>query len=332
MLIKRLAARTSGLERVTNALRQLYGRVGDLYTFATELRGQIDRHVNSVAQIQRQIDEQSERVAQIQSQVRQQSTSVVELGRTLNIIRQELLLVYERPHPASSSNGNAQPLDPPILRDFVEASRINEVYPTDLFPELEKVSIAVGAINEESSHTNQVDLLYVAAMAKAREAVNIFEIGTYQGRTTYHLAMASPNARVTTLNLPPEKDPSVAAFLGIMYKGSDKEKQITQLYADSREFDPTPYTGQMDYIFVDGDHSYELVKNDTEKALVMLKRGGMVVWHDYAAKSPGVVRYIKEFSQSRSVFRLKHTCLIVYIDGVDAMAFQPPARRPSWVS
>jgi predicted O-methyltransferase YrrM len=324
-LIKKMSARTFSLERVTNALRQLYGRPGELYTFVKDMRGQIGRAVDSVNDIQRQ-------VAQIQSEVRQHSKSLVELGRTLNIIREELLLVYERPHAASPETLTMPSVDPPILRDFVEGSRIKEVYPTDLFPQLEAVSIPVGAINEESGHSNQVDLLYVAAMAKARGAVNIFEIGTYQGRTTYHLAAASPNARVTTLNLPPEKDPSVAAFLGIVYKGTDKENQITQLFADSQEFDPNPYTGQMDYIFVDGDHSYELVKNDTEKALVMLKPGGMIVWHDYAAKSPGVVRYIKEFSQSRSVFRLKHTCLIVYIDGVDAMAFQPSARRPSWVS
>jgi predicted O-methyltransferase YrrM len=290
--------------------QRLFGRIGaayrtllDLYALASDLKRQLH----------------------------QQSKSIVEVGRTLNIMRDELLLVYDRPQSKTTALGESS-FDPPILRDYVEGSRIKEVYPTDLFPQLEKVSMPIAAINEESAHPNQVDLLYVAAMAKARGAERIFEIGTYQGRTTYHLALASPNAHVTTLNLPPEKDPSVAPFLGIMYKGSDREKQITQLYADSREFDPSPFAGRMDYIFVDGDHSYELVKNDTEKALAMLKSGGMIVWHDYAAKSPGVVRYIKEFSETRPVFRLKHTCLIVYIDGVDPLTFQAPPRRPSWVS
>lgn len=260
----------------------------------------------------------------------QHMQGIVEIGRTLNIIRQELLLVYDRPQ--SAAGATAEKNDPAILRDYVDGSRIKEVYPTDLFPGLEKVSMPVGAIHEETQHPNQVDLLYVAAMAKARAARTIFEFGTYQGRTTYHLALASPATQVTTLNLPPDKDPSVAPFLGVMFKGTELEARIKQIFADSREFDPTPFAGTMDYIFVDGDHSYELVKNDTELALKMLKPGGMIVWHDYAAKSPGVVRYIKEFADGRSVFRLKHTCVIAYIDGVDAMAFEPPPRRKSWLS
>ena len=264
------------------------------------------------------------KVSRALEQQQQQLKAIVEVGRTLNVIRQELLLVYERPVGAYAKSDDG-PADPAILRDYVAASRMKEVYPTDLFPGLETVSMPVGAIHEETQHPNQADLLYVAAFAKVRGARSIFEFGTYQGRTTFHLTMASPDAHVTTLNLPPEDDPSVAPFLGIMFKGSERERQITQVYADSRKFDPAPYAGQMDYIFIDGDHSYELVKNDTEKALVMLKPGGMMVWHDYAAKSPGVVRYMKEFSEQRPVFRIKHTCLTVYID-VDA----EPRPRPPW--
>jgi len=262
----------------------------------------------------------------------QQLKAIVEVGRTLNIIRQELLLVYDRPSGGSVGTKDDGPADPAILRDYVAASRMKEVYPTDLFPGLEAVSMPVGAIHEETQHPNQADLLYVAAFAKVRGARNIFEFGTYQGRTTFHLTMAAPDAHVTTLNLPPEDDPSVAPFLGVMFKGTDREKQITQVFADSRKFDPAPYAQSMDYIFIDGDHSYELVKNDTEKALVMLKPGGMMVWHDYAAKSPGVVRYMKEFSEQRPIFRIKHTCLTVYLDGVDATTFAPPPRRKSWIS
>lgn len=263
---------------------------------------------------------------------KQQLKATVEIGRTLNVIRQELLLVSERPLGMTDALRPADTEDPTILRDYVEGSRIRELYPTDLVPNLESVSLPVGAIHEESQHPNQVDLLYVAAIAKARETKRIFEFGTYQGRTTYHLALASPETTVTTLNLPPDRDPSVAPFLGVMFRDSDVAPRITQVLADSRDFDPAPYAEAMDYVFVDGDHTYELVRNDSEKALSMLAPGGMIVWHDYAAKSPGVVRYIREFSQERPVFRLRNTCLIVYLDGVDAMAYEPPPRRRSWLS
>lgn len=257
--------------------------------------------------------------------------SVVEVGRTLNIVRDELLLVIERPS-ARTSETEEFTTDSALLRDYIVDSNIREIYPTDLFPGLDKISVAIGAINEESGHFNQVDLLYVAAIAKFRECRRIFEIGTYQGRTTYHLTLAAEDALVYTLNLPPEEDPSVAEFIGCWFKNTDRERQIRQIFANSSDFDPTPYIGAMNLVFVDGDHSYEAVKNDSEKALQMLAPGGIMLWHDFATKSPGVVRYLREFSRQRPLFRLKHTCLALYIDGFDVAAYLPPPRRLSWVT
>ncbi|MDQ3624650.1 MAG: class I SAM-dependent methyltransferase [Verrucomicrobiota bacterium] len=108
-----------------------------------------------------------------------------------------------------------------------------------------------------------------------------------------------------------------------MIRNSPLGDRIEQLYGDSRAFDTAPYAKSMDYIFVDADHSYDGIKNDTTKAFEMLRPGGVIVWHDYAGKSPGVYRFIKEFSQQRPVFRIRSTCLIVYLDGVDAGTFVP---------
>ena len=85
----------------------------------------------------------------------------------------------------------------------------------------------------------------------------------------------------------------------------------------------------MDFIFVDADHSYDLVKNDTEKAIEMLAPGGLLIWHDYAEKSPGVMRFVQEFSVNKPVFHIRTTCLAVYIDGVDAISFAAHPLRPS---
>jgi predicted O-methyltransferase YrrM len=254
--------------------------------------------------------------------------AMVELGRMQNILREEVSVIVQRPgQPAQAGSG-----DSALVREYVAASRMRELYPTDLFPGLDRVSLPVGAIHEESEHVNQVDLLYVAGIAKLRGCRRMFEFGTYQGRTTYHLTFASENPRVFSLNLPPDKDPSVASFLGSWFKGTDRERFITQILEDSRSFDPAPYERQMDLVFVDGDHSYEAVKNDSEKALRMLAPGGIILWHDFAAKTPGIVRYMKEFSQQRPVFRLKHTCLVAFIDGMDVEGYVPPARRGSWLS
>ena len=201
----------------------------------------------------------------------------------------------------------------------LEDSRIREVYVQELFPGIEKESVPIGVINELTGHANKTDMLYVSAVAKHIGAKKMFEFGTYMGRTTFHLAHNNPAGQVFTLNLPPERDPRYAPFMGVLFKGREEEMRITQIHSDSREFDTAPYRQQFDFVFVDGDHSYDLVKNDTQKAFELLKQGGVIMWHDYAPKSDGLVRFFKEFTQDRPLFRIRSTCLLVYIDGVDVM-------------
>ncbi|WP_173068550.1 glycosyltransferase [Sulfurimicrobium lacus] len=201
----------------------------------------------------------------------------------------------------------------------LEDSRIREVYVQELFPGIEKESVPIGVINELTGHANKTDMLYVSAVAKHIGAKKMFEFGTYMGRTTFHLAHNNPDGQVFTLNLPPERDPRYAPYMGVLFKGREEEKRITQIHSDSREFDTAPYRQQFDFVFVDGDHSYDLVKNDTQKAFELIKQGGVIMWHDYAPKSDGLVRFFKEFTQDRPLFRIRSTCLLVYIDGVDVM-------------
>ena len=185
----------------------------------------------------------------------------------------------------------------------------------------------IGAINQESAHENQVDLLYVTAIAKAIGARRMFEIGTYLGRTTLHLAKVAPDARVWTLNLPPEADPRIAPLLGSYYRGRPEQKRIHEIWTDSRSFEPGDLVGTMDLVFIDADHSYEAVMADTQRALGLLRPGGVLLWHDYAAKSPGVVRFAHDFAQTRPIFRIKHTYLLCLIDGVDALGFKPASMQ-----
>ena len=199
--------------------------------------------------------------------------------------------------------------------------RIRELYLAELFPSIRDIRMPVGVVHEESHHPNKIDMLYVCAIAAVRQAKRIFEFGTYRGQTTCGLASIAEDAAVWTLNLPPESSDRYSQYIGEFIKTSPCRSRIHQLYADSYAFDTTPYRDSMDFVFVDADHSYPAVKNDTEKALQMLRKGGAIVWHDYAGKSPGVYKFIEEFSRERPVFRIKDTCLIVYLDGIDAEKF-----------
>lgn len=52
----------------------------------------------------------------------------------------------------------------------------------------------------------------------------------------------------------------------------------------------------MDFVFVDGFHCYEYVKNDTEKGLEMLRPGGIIAWHDCVSNRPEIVSFLKTLS------------------------------------
>ena len=204
-----------------------------------------------------------------------------------------------------------------------QISKIRELYAEEIFDGIGRISLPLSISNEASHHENHMDMMFVVAVAKHRNAKRIFEFGTYMGRTTVGLASIDADATVTTLNLDPSEDTRYGPYIGKLIKDSPYGERITQIFSDSNKFDTTPYAKSMDYIFIDADHSYDAVRNDTEKSLEMLAPGGVIVWHDYAPKSPGVYGYLQELSLQRSLFRIKNTCLVLYIDGVNANEFQP---------
>jgi len=83
-------------------------------------------------------------------------------------------------------------------------------------------------------------------------------------------------------------------------------------------FDETPYLKQCDLNFIDGSHAYSYVKNDTEKALRMLKNGGLILWHDYRYRNletSGVRRYLNELSETLPLVLLHETSFVAYRSG-----------------
>ena len=147
----------------------------------------------------------------------------------------------------------------------------------------------------------------LVALMQVSDAKRVFEFGTYKGVSTTQLALnIADNGMVFTLDLPEdhpaytlsipkaeEREIAAEGGKGILIP-SDLLTKVTFLRADSALFDTTPYLESMDMVFVDGAHSYDYVKNDTEKGLEMLRPGGVIAWHDCIPSHPDVVRYLKE--------------------------------------
>ena len=181
--------------------------------------------------------------------------------------------------------------------------------------------------------------LVLCAMCKLLECRTVFEIGTYVGRTTWLIARNNPDARVFTLDLPSldaarrlkyeATDPEyfVGYDRGSRFAGTPEAARITQLFGDSATFDFSPYRGKMDLVFVDGSHSYESVRSDTEAALGMLSERGTIVWDDYLYY-PGIYRVVNDLAPAldRPVFHIVGTRLAVY-SRVNVLDDGWPARR-----
>lgn len=169
-------------------------------------------------------------------------------------------------------------------------------------------------------HTTEFELKVISNLVKKFNPDRIFEIGTFQGRTTLNMAInANPTALITTLDLPSEglnttalnieegevryvkKDVSGERFIG--HPMADK---ITQVFGDSATYPFTDHHNSIDLAFIDGSHAYEYVLNDSNKVLSIMRPGGLIIWHDYT-NWEGVWTALNELYQSDSRYKnIKH--------------------------
>ena len=74
--------------------------------------------------------------------------------------------------------------------------------------------------------------------------------------------------------------------IDLRFAGNPLENKIVPLEGDSASFDFEPFFDRVDFVFVDGSHSYEYVMNDSSVAFKLLRDGkGTVLWHDYGTWS-----------------------------------------------
>ena len=216
-----------------------------------------------------------------------------------------------------------------------ERERPEPVVPQAAFPAatLDATPIKICAPRGVGGNITTIELVFINKVVVQTAPKRLFEIGTFDGRTTINLAANSPSdAHVFTLDLPRTMlddtklplESCERAYIdkeksGILIAGHEAEGKITQLCGDSATFDFSPHWGQMDFVFVDGSHSYEYVLSDSRIAMRLLRGGrGTIVWHDYNKPSgyyQGVTRALNELYESGGPFgrmrRVEGTTLAV---------------------
>jgi FkbM family methyltransferase len=134
------------------------------------------------------------------------------------------------------------------------------------------------------------------------QPVRHFEFGTWEGFNVVLCAQSS-GAEIWTLNLPHgELDASgrpvyastevgrqlsgssgdSGAAIGWRYREAGYANRVHQILCDSRQFDDSAFpAGWFDTMLIDGGHQSDVVANDTRIALRLVRRGGIIIWHDF---------------------------------------------------
>jgi hypothetical protein len=168
------------------------------------------------------------------------------------------------------------------------------------------------------------DSIALLSLLVAEQPTEVLEIGTYMGHTARAMAENLETSTIHTVDLPPDFSPQedVGKFprkddfhliarrvVGREFKGEPCENRIVQHLGDTAVMDFTRL-GQPTFFFIDGSHTYEYCKNDSEKCLALCPRGGTFLWHDCDQIHEGVIRLVLEWrALNRNLVRIEGTDL-----------------------
>jgi predicted O-methyltransferase YrrM len=171
---------------------------------------------------------------------------------------------------------------PPLLRTI-------ENIPASASPsELVNISMECPAIQSQQIRSEFVEL---AKLVKEQQCRHILEIGTYRGGTLFVFSqLAVPGSTVISLDFH-------FTLLGKVYGALQKpllrkfvrnDQSLFLLRRDSHL--PETLTiirdilhgNELDFLFIDGDHTYEGVREDFNMYSPLVRSGGMIAFHDVA--------------------------------------------------
>ena len=144
---------------------------------------------------------------------------------------------------------------------------------------------------------HRIDVESLAAAVLHGKPKRVFEIGTYRGASSEMILQLLPEAQVISIAFVNDQagrqfnnDELSLAEVGALVSPGNRDR-FTQLIGDSHQIDPKAFVrdhGRMDLVFIDGDHSREGVRQDTDLARAILAPKGAIAWHDANPKK----RYI----------------------------------------
>ena len=222
---------------------------------------------------------------------------------------------------------------------LVELDRVDEIFlnnkiDNNLYGPKQEVIVknfCIQGNNNIVGMTSDYEAWIISSLSKISN--NILEFGTCSGKTTYLMALNSPDqAKITTLTLSPQDlkvikknkfDNKVSyrnlinesIYNKFLFSSTKYENKIDVIFQNSLNLNEKLFLKKFDLIFIDGGHTYSIVKSDSEKSFKMLKSNGIILWHDFVPgkeSAKNVVKYINTISKEKKIFHINNTSLCYY--------------------
>jgi predicted O-methyltransferase YrrM len=135
------------------------------------------------------------------------------------------------------------------------------------------------------------EITNLAKIVEELKPKNILEIGTSKGGTLFLWArLSSKNAKILSIDLPGgENNWAYPHWKEPLYRTFATAGQTIELLREDSHQEKTVAAIQkllagekLDFLFIDGDHSYEGVKKDYELYASFVRNGGVIAFHDIA--------------------------------------------------
>jgi predicted O-methyltransferase YrrM len=100
------------------------------------------------------------------------------------------------------------------------------------------------------------------------------EIGRFNGGSTLMLAVAvGPGGKITSIDIEPQDDAKLKEIL----KQAQVSDRVELIIGDANKIEVKQ---PLDFVFIDGDHSYEGAKKDHNRWGNLVRPGGYIIHHD----------------------------------------------------
>ncbi len=154
------------------------------------------------------------------------------------------------------------------------------------------VAMECPAIKPDQVYSEFIELV---RLVKDLRCQSMLEIGTYRGGTLFVFAQASlEGAAVISIDYTATLKGRLVriAQTPVFKRFLRKAQNLTLLRADSHhpatlaKVSKALHGKKLDFLFIDGDHSYTGVKQDFEMYAPLVRPGGLVAFHDVALSPP----------------------------------------------